>query len=149
MTRIASVLVVSVVATLTPSAAAAQSELVIAKEKTRLYHRAACPVVADLSGIIAMTRAQAEARGYKAHADCDPANPNAPPVKAAPAPVTVYLDGSKYYHRKDCAKLKDVKTIKTAALEEAGKALWPCPACKPPRRERRGDDIELGRRRGR
>jgi hypothetical protein len=115
----------------------AQSELVIHKDGTKLYHRPGCPVVLDLAGVLAMTRAQAEARGYKAHPDCDPANPNAPAPRAAPPPpATVYVDGSKYYHRKDCSKLTDPKTVKAVSVEVAGKVQWPCPTCKPPVRRK-------------
>src|SRR5688500_4717261 len=65
--------------------ASAQSELVIYKEGTSLYHRAGCEVIRDMKGVVAMTRAQAEARGYRAHADCAPAaaRPGAPPGPAA------------------------------------------------------------------
>jgi len=125
------------------AAAPAQSELVIHLEGTKLYHRAGCPVVKDGKGVMALTRAQAEARGLRAHADCDPAqqptgqkDPSAKP--AGPAPV-VYLDGSRYYHRKSCKELgADPKSVKEASLEEAAKSHWPCPTCKPPIRQRPG-----------
>lgn len=115
---------------------AGQGELVIHKQGTKLYHRPHCPSISGMAGVVAMTRAQAEGRGYKAHADCDPANPQAlAPEGAAPPAETVYLDGSKYYHRKTC-KLLDPEKVKPAALETAGKAQWPCPTCKPPVRKR-------------
>ena len=65
-------------------AASAQSELVIYKEGTGLYHRPGCPVLKDATNVMAMTRAQAEARGHKAHADCDPdqKKPEGAPGKA-------------------------------------------------------------------
>jgi hypothetical protein len=118
----------------------AQSELVLHKDGTKLYHRPACPVVRDGRGVLALTRAQAESRGYKAHADCDPANakaPDAAPRSEAAKPETVYVDGSRHYHRKTCSRLKpEQKSVKAMPLESAGKSHWPCPACKPPIRKR-------------
>jgi hypothetical protein len=142
---------------LTAANALAQSELVIAKEGTSLYHRPGCVVIRDMEGILAMTRAQAEARGYKAHPDCDPARQ--PPAATASGPrgpsqpeaITVYLDGSKYYHRKDCAKLKAKgRAIEAKPLEVAGKMQWPCPTCKPPVRRKSTEPAVRGTgRRGR
>lgn len=114
----------------------ASQELVIHKAGTDLYHRPTCPVVKDnAAGALALSRAQAEARGYKPHPECDPANPKAvtpgPGQTAAPAPVAVYVDGPKYYHRKTCAKL-DLKAVKSLTLEAAARTHWPCPACKAP-----------------
>ncbi len=93
-------------------AEAAQSELVIYKEGTGLYHRPGCPVLKDATDVMAvgMTRAQAEARGHKPHADCDPDQKKpegAPAQSPPPASVTVYLNDNRYYHRKDCPKLKE------------------------------------------
>jgi len=126
----------------------AQSELVIHKDGTKLYHRPGCPIVLDLVGVLAMTRAQAEARGYKAHPDCDPTNPNAPAPRAPPPPpATVYVDGSKYYHRKDCRKLTDPKAVKAVSLDVAGKVQWPCPECKPPVRRKSTENAVPGTKR--
>lgn len=140
------------------STAAAQSELVIYKESTSLYHRPGCEVIRDMKGVgavVAMTRAQAEARGHKAHADCDPAvaKPGAPPASAAapaepakPKPQIVYVDGGKYYHRKDCRRLDaNPKSVRAESLDLAGKSLWPCPDCRPPKRPRQGTSPPLGR----
>ncbi len=111
--------------------------MVIHKDGTKLYHRPGCPVIVDGTGVLAMTRAQAEGRGYKSHEDCDPANPQAKaPQPAAPAPVTVYVDGGKHYHRKDCRRLTDADAVKPAVLEVVGKEKWPCPVCRPPVRKR-------------
>jgi hypothetical protein len=123
---------------------AGQSELVIAKEGTGHYHRPGCPVIRDGKGVIAMTRGQAEARGYKQHPACDPATSPPPGDSSAPAgkpkvaaPVFVYVDDGKYYHRQECRNL--AKNSKKVALEEAGKKLWPCPVCRPPVRKK-GDE---------
>ena len=121
---------------------AAQAELVIHKEGTKQYHRPGCPVIRDAVGVLALTRGQAESRGYTAHPDCDPANQ--PPAETArgrargrvpaPAPkITVYIDGPKYYHRKECSRLASTPPgPKAVPLETAAKSHWPCPACKAP-----------------
>ena len=120
---------------------AAQSELVIHKEGTKLYHRPGCPVVREGTGVLALSRGQAEARGYKPHPECDPSTATAPagsaarPDKgppAAQAPVTVYVETSKYYHRKDCRRVAATSEIKPVALDAAAKSHWPCPVCRPP-----------------
>ena len=119
----------------------AQSELVIVKEGTKEYHRPGCEAIKDGRNVLALTRGQATARGLTPHPACDPAKAapssgsGSPDAPESPATVTVYTDGSRYYHKKDCAKLG--KDPKKADLEEAGKKLWPCPTCKPPIRKRR------------
>ena len=140
------------VATLAPAFTIAQSELVVVKEGTSMYHRVGCPVIRDVQKVLAMTRAQAESRGNKPHADCDPANikTDTPPAKSAPPPATVYLNGTKYYHRKDCRRLDGVKDVRAEPLEQAGKSLWPCPDCRPPVRRRSTEPAVPGTgRRGR
>ena len=125
-----------------PGAVAAQSEMVIVKEASgqgdKHYHRPGCPVVRDGKDVLAMTRAEAESRGFKAHRDCEAASSAQPPQgpgtastkPPSPPPETVFVDsGTTYYHRKNCARLgKDAKGI---ALTAVGKR-WPCPACRPP-----------------
>ncbi len=120
------------------SSVSGQSELVIHKEGTTLYHWPSCPVVRGGAGLLALSRAQAESRGYKPHSDCNPANSESPDAtrKPQPQPVTVYLDGSKYYHRKTCSTLQTDRTPKGVSVEIAGKSHWPCPSCKPPIRTR-------------
>ena len=112
-------------------AGAFQSQLVLQKGKAREYHRAWCPVVRDGKEVVALTRAQAESRGLKSHAACekDPAAAE----ESKPAPVLVYTDGSKYYHREKCAKASSPLT--RAPLATAGKTRWPCPVCRPPVRK--------------
>jgi hypothetical protein len=124
---------------------AAQGELVLQKEGTSLYHRPGCPVVRDGKGVLALSRAQAESRGLQPHDACDPAKaaPAGSGGKGEPArtdeAVAVLLDESKYYHREGCRKLEG-KT-RRMDLEAAGKARWPCPACKPPIRKRSGPSV--------
>jgi hypothetical protein len=123
-----------------PLPIAGQGELVIVKEGTKLYHRAGCPAIADGKDVLALTRAQADSRGYDAHAECDPDKQREPAGKEGPkkpADTTVYLDGTRYYHRRDCRRLSGKgDDVKPAVLEVAGKSHWPCPACKPPVRRR-------------
>jgi hypothetical protein len=139
---------------LLPAVTSGQSELVIYKEGTGLYHRPGCPALADAKDVLAMSRGQAESRGHKAHADCDPARQkpgSAPGANQPPAPVTVYLNDGKYYHRKDCTKLKaGGKPPKSESLETAGKSHWPCPDCRPPVRRKSAEPAVPGTgRRGR
>lgn len=131
---------------------ASTSELVLIKTGTKQYHRASCPLVrgANTKGVTAMTLGQAEARGYTEHPDCDPENPNAPAPKApAPEAVTVFVDGSKYYHdEKTCSRIKDAGAVKAVSLEVAGKKEWPCPECRPPVRRKSTENAVPGTKRG-
>lgn len=127
--------------------ARAQSELVIQKEGGSQYHWPGCPLVADGLNVLALTRAQAEGRGLKPHADCDPSKAGAAATTGQgqrssgrsgqsrpPPPVFVQVDDSKYYHRENCRNLRDGSA--RMALETAGKKFWPCPVCKPPIRRK-------------
>ena len=114
----------------------AQSELVIVKEGGKEYHWPGCDVIKDGKDVLALTRAQANGRGLKAHAACHPENvAQRERSPKASTPVVVYLDGTRYYHTKDCRRLGSER--KKLKLEEAGKKYWPCPVCKPPIRKRR------------
>ena len=116
-----------------------QSEMVIQREGTTLYHRPACDEVRDKRDVLAMTRAQAEGRGLKAHADCDPVkNPPGQEGGAGVAkPAMVLIDvGGQYYHRDKCEKLSS--NSKRVPVTEAYKKHWPCRTCKPPIRPRPG-----------
>lgn len=123
-------------------AIAAQSEMVIVKgasgQGEKNYHRPGCPVIKDGKDVLAMTRAEAESRGAKAHRDCDPAlsaagadpqgSASGPP-RTAP-PETVFIDtAGTHYHRKNCARLE--KDAKAVPLTNVGKR-WPCATCRPP-----------------
>jgi hypothetical protein len=131
--------------------AAAQSELVIYKEGSTQYHRPGCDVIREAKDVVALTRAQAETRGYKPHPECDPEQSrSAPPLAGSAAaiakPPTVYLNGTKYYHRKDCRRLEaNPKAVRAESLDTAGKTYWPCPDCRPPVRKRATESEPLGR----
>lgn len=131
---------------------ASQSELVIQKEGTNEYHRPWCPIVRDGGRVLALTRAQATARGLKSHADCEKAPETAAtsgrvsaPRRPAP-PTFVYVDGTKYYHREKCPR--SVGAVQRVAVEAAAKTRWPCPACRPPI-PKRGDGPAIPERRRR
>jgi len=129
------------------AAASQQSELVIVKQSTGEYHRAGCADIKDGKGVLAMSRAQAEARGFKAHAACVNAPPPSSEVESKPpkpSPVYVFTDAGKYYHRAGCTKLG--ASPKKVLLDDAGRKLWPCPVCRPPIRKKT-DDEPLGTRR--
>lgn len=123
-----------------PVLAAAQT-LVIHKQGTREYHRPWCPVIRDGKGVLALTLGQANGRGLRPHAECDKEPPgiagttgdNGSPGKPV-APVFVYVDGKKYYHRQDCAKRSG--PLGREMLDVAAKTHWPCPACRPPVRKK-------------
>ena len=137
------------------SAAAAQSELVIYKEDTNLYHRPGCDVIRDMKGVVAMTRAQAESRGYKAHADCDPAVQQAWRAGAPPPPPrrrrsprrrpSTSTAASITTGRTAAGSAANPKAARAEPLDVAGKSLWPCPDCRPPVRPRQGTSPRLGR----
>lgn len=90
-------------------------------------HTPSCPLIKDAKGVSLLTRAQANGKGYKPHADCDPAT-----LAEKNAPPTVYVSESdKVYHKADCKVLpKDAK--KVALDEKAVKGRWPCTVCRPP-----------------
>ena len=117
----------------------AQSEMVIQRDGTTVYHRPACDQVRDVRGVLAMTRAQAEARGLKPHAECESLkNSTEKESAASPAkPAMVLIDvGGTYYHRDKCEKLS--KNVRRVPVTEAYKKHWPCRTCKPPIRPRPG-----------
>jgi hypothetical protein len=108
----------------------AEGEYVLVKQGTKEYHRPGCEVVRDTTKVVAMTRGEAESRGYKPHPACDPANAKA----AKPAVQYVFVEpGGKLYHRETCSKLG--KKRERMTLDEAGKKYWPCSVCKPPIRK--------------
>ena len=131
-----------------PSSLSSLQELVLQKEGTKEYHRPGCEVIRDGKGVLAMTRAQAESRGLKAHAQCDAARlPSAggdAAGRGSAAPVFVFVDGSakssggesnQLYHRESCARLG--KERRKLNVDEAAKRYWPCAKCRPPIRKRK------------
>jgi hypothetical protein len=123
--------------------AAAQGEMVVVKEGAAEFHRPGCPVVLDVTGVLAMTVAQAQSRGLKPHPACDPSKVPPPAAgdsrgrtSAKPAPVFVFVDSAgKHYHRERCARLGS--GVKKIGIDAAAKNYWPCPVCRPPIRARK------------
>lgn len=115
-----------------------ESEMVLGRDGTKVSHRPACDLVRDVRGVLAMTRAQAEARGLEPHAACDPSkNPPGKEGAASSKPAMVMADvGGQFYHRDTCEKLS--KTSRRMTVTEASKKHWPCRSCKPPIRPRPG-----------
>lgn len=108
-------------------------EYVLVKKGSNEYHRPGCEGVRDTSNVVAMTRGDAESRGMKPHAACDPSKAQGD-KSAAKTPDVFVAPGDKRYHRESCAKLG--KPRQRLALDEAGRKYWPCPVCKPPIRKR-------------
>jgi hypothetical protein len=108
------------------------TEYVLVKAGSKEYHRPGCEVVRDAKNVVAMMRGEAEARGLKSHAACDPAKSG----KSAPALQYVFVaPGDNRSHRETCSKLGN--TRQRITLDEAArKKYWPCPVCKPPIRKR-------------
>jgi len=106
--------------------------VIIAGDKT--FHQPGCPLVAKAGSKVAITkRGEAARRGLTPH-DCGPDASGAPP--ADPNAVKVFTQPrDNKYHRAICAKLGTARS--TLTLDEAGRKFWPCPACKPPIRQRR------------
>jgi hypothetical protein len=140
-------------------ALSAQSELVVVRKDAAgksQYHRPGCPVVRDTKDVLAMTRAEAESRGSKAHGDCDPATASATGAPAGSAageqggssaaeePVFVDAAGSTY-HRHGCTKIGAGE--RKVLLKDVGKR-WPCSSCRPPIRRPTGTPLVPGWRPG-
>jgi hypothetical protein len=117
-------------------APAAQTEYVLVKPGSKLYHQPSCEQLVGAKGVVAMTRSQAESRGLKQDPACDPAK-HPPDEKKKAAAVYVYVQPKgKYYHREHCKNAGE--SPKRMLLDEAAKKYWPCPVCKPPIRKRGG-----------
>ena len=111
-------------------AAAAGQALVLQKGTGREFHNPWCPLVRDGKDVLALTRAQAAARGLTPHAECAK---DAGEGTLPAAPVFVHVDHAKYYHRATCARL--ARRSERQALSIAAKTRWPCPVCRPPIRK--------------
>lgn len=116
---------------LAPVPAPAQGEMVITKPGTPLYHWPGCPLIRDPKDVLAMTRAQAEARVLKPHDACDPSREPPPPK----LPMVYIDEAGKDYHREKCEELGE-KSRRVTVDEAVRKKHWPCRVCKPPIRPR-------------
>jgi hypothetical protein len=112
---------------------ASDSALVVVVAGEQRYHQPSCPLVAKAgSNVTMMKLAEATTKRLAAH-DCEEAAIEQPKRDANAVPVFVQ-PGDKRYHKEGCARLK--ASASSIALGEAGKKYWPCPACKPPIRQR-------------
>ena len=118
------------------SVAPSHGEYVIVRTGARDYHRPACPVIRDGKDVLVMSKGEAEAKSLKPHPQCDPNDPRNETGGEQRAPtVHVFVDGTAYYHREKCQKLKpDARKV---TLEEAARKQWPCRICKAPIRPRK------------
>ena len=108
-------------------------EYVLVKKGSNEYHRPGCDLVRDTTDVVALTRREAESRGMKPHAACDPSKQG--DRSTARTEYVFVAAGDKRYHRESCTKLGTPHQRIT--LEDAGKKkYWPCPVCKPPIRKR-------------
>jgi hypothetical protein len=126
-----------VAALLAPAAAAQDaSSMVVLIPGDKRFHAPGCGLVrAAGSKVTVAKRGEAVRRGLAAH-DCGDDAEAAP--AADPNAVQVFRQaGDNKYHRAACAKLKPAPARTSLTLEEAGRKLWPCPACKPPIRQRK------------
>jgi hypothetical protein len=123
-----------------PSRAAAQlttsgSALVVVIPGEKRFHQPGCPLVRKAgSRVKVMKQAEAERRGLESHACSDPGVAQRDAAAAANT-STVYVQAQdKQYHQSGCKRLKTGETAIT--VEKAAQDHWPCPACKPPIRQR-------------
>ena len=123
-----------------PSRAAAQlttsgSALVVVIPGEKRFHQPGCPLVRKAgSRVKVMKQAEAERRGLESH-DCSDPGVAQRDAAAAANTSTVYVQAQdKRYHQSGCKRLKTGATAIT--VEKAAQDHWPCPACKPPIRQR-------------
>lgn len=110
-----------------------RNEYVVIVPGSKEYHRPGCELVRGAKAPTVLMKFQAEDRGLKAHADCDPANMQ-PDGTPKPKPVFVYVqkDDNKY-HKAGCTLLK--KDASRVLLDkDAVRGRWPCTVCRPPLR---------------
>ncbi len=108
------------------------TSLVVIVKGDRAFHQPGCVLVARAgSNVTVSKRADATRRGLTAH-DCGPDGASGPAVDPNAEKVATQ-SGDNKYHRLTCTKLGPTRS--TLTLGEAGRKLWPCPACRPPIRK--------------
>jgi hypothetical protein len=134
------VLVICLVLGTIPSRVAAQlttsgSALVVVIPGEKRFHQPGCPLVRKAgSKVRVMKQAEAERRGLESH-DCSDPGAAQRDAAAAANTSTVYVQAQdKRYHQSGCKRLNTGATAIT--VEKAAQDHWPCPACKPPIRQR-------------
>lgn len=114
----------------TPAAGSA-AEYVVTVPGSKEYHRPGCDLVRAAKAPAVLLKSQAEGRGLKPHADCDPVNLQ-PDGTPKPKPVFVYIqkDDNKY-HKAECALVrKDATRVRLD--KDAVRGRWPCTVCRAP-----------------
>jgi hypothetical protein len=128
-----------VLGTAAPRAAAqlttSGSALVVVIPGEKRFHQPGCPLVRKAGRkVLVMKQGEAERRGLASHDCSDPGVAQRDAAAAANA-STVYVQAQdKQYHQSGCKRLKTGATAIT--VEKAAQDHWPCPACKPPIRQR-------------
>lgn len=108
------------------------NSLVVLIKGDRAFHQPGCVLVARAgSNVTVSKRAEATRRGLTAH-DCGPEASGGPAVDPNAEKVATQ-SGDNKYHRLTCTKLGPSRS--TLTVGEAGRKLWPCPACRPPIRK--------------
>ena len=140
MRRPALVLALCVVlGTLLPLAAAqlttSGSALVVIVPGEKRFHQPGCPLVRKAgSKVQVMKQAEAERRGLESHGCSDPGVEKRDAAAAANTSTVYVQSQDKQYHHPGCKRLKGGAMATT--VEKAAQDHWPCPACKPPIRQR-------------
>jgi hypothetical protein len=110
--------------------------MVVVIKGEKQFHQPGCPLVAKAgSNVTVSKQGEAKLRGLTAH-EC-PAPAVAPTADEVNQTKVVTQPGDNKYHRDTCTKLGKDRT--TLTLDEAGRKWWPCPACKPPIRQRKSN----------
>ena len=117
------------------AAAQSASAMVVVIKGEKQFHQPGCPLVARAGSNVSVTKlGEAKLRGLTAH-EC-PTPSASPSAEDANQTKVVTQPGDNKYHRATCTTLGKDRTMIT--LDEAGRKWWPCPACKPPIRQRKG-----------
>ena len=111
------------------------SALVVIVPGEKRFHQPGCPLVRKAgSKVRVMKQGEAERRGLESH-DCSDPGVAQRDAAAAANTITVYVQAQdRRYHQAGCKRLKTGATA--MPVEKAAQDHWPCPACKPPIRQR-------------
>ncbi len=111
------------------------SALVVVIPGEKRFHQPGCPLVRKAgSKVQVMKQGEAERRGLESHDCSDPGVAQRDAAASANASTVYVQPKDKQYHQTGCKRLKSGATAIT--VEKAAQDHWPCPACKPPIRQR-------------
>jgi len=118
--RVAHFTLASIASLLLVSSALGQGETVTlitsGANLSGFYHNADCALVKTGSGLVTISKTEAESRGFRQHADCEPK-------------VYIGMGATTYHHRADCPALVDPKPI-PVRLAELSRVYTECPRCR-------------------